>query len=262
MSSKPVSAMKNQLLLQLVLATLSMATYGQEQWQIKVDGGYSLPMSKYGKVDVSQTISIVDGYPLAEYFDKDDHGAAESGSYYTVWVTRRFPNNKLIASAGFGQVSNPVNTTDISNYYTDFLDDIFYYVFEQDDYKVTYGFVSAGYHHQISKLSLAIEPLIGYSSMRYPDYKMTVYLDATDEFRFDVTHRGPKEDIGALMIGIQSGIDFKLIERLLIGVSIRYLSANYDYTIEPKATGIDSRVRHDTVNFRVFNVGFSLGILF
>lgn len=253
--------MKTPLLLHFILVTLSIGSFGQQQWQIKVDGGYSLPLSRYGKVDVSETISIVDGYPLAEYFDKDDHGAAKTGNYYTVLFKRLFPNNKLIASAGFGQGSNPVNTTDISNYYTDFLDDIFYYVFEQDDYELTYGFVSAGYHHQISKFSFTIEPLIGYSSMRYPDYKMTVYLDATDEFRFNVTHRGPTKDMAALMIGAQSAIDFTLLNRLLLGVSLRYLSANFDYTIEPKATGIDSRKRNDTVNYRVFNIGLSLGIL-
>lgn len=254
--------MKTQLLLQFVLAALSITSYSQQNWQIKVDGGYSIPVSKYGKVDVSETISIVDGYPLAEYFDKEGHGAAETGSYYTVNIKRLFPNKKLIASIGFGQGSNPVSTTEISNYYTDYLNDGAYFVFEQDDYKVTYGFLSAGYHHKVSFLSLTVEPLIGYSSLLYPNYKMTVYTEVTDEFRFDVTHRGPTEDIGALMIGIQSAIDFTLLKGLLLGVSMRYLSANYDYTIEPKAHGIDSRERNDTVNYRVFNIGISLGVLF
>lgn len=244
------------------LIVLSIASYGQQQWQLKVDGGYSFPVSMYGKVDVSQTISTVDGYPLAEYFDKEGHCAAETGSYYTVTIKRHFPNNKLIASAGFGQGFNPVNTSEISKYYTDFLNDVFYYVFEQDDYEVTYGYLSVGYHHNISNLSFTVEPLIGYSSMCYPDYKMTVYLDATDEFRFDVIPTGPTEDIGALMIGIQSAIDLTLLNRVLVGITMRYLSANYNYTIEPKAAGIDSRKRDDTVNYRVFNVGVSLGILF
>lgn len=254
-------AMKTMLLIQLVLAMFSIPSYGQQQWQLKIEGGYSLPLSKYSKVDVSKTISNVDGNLLAEYFDKEGHGAAETGSYYAVNVKRLFSNKKFIMSVGFGQGSNTVNTSEISNYYTDFTNDIFYYVFEQNDYEVTYAFLSAGYHHNISKLSLTIEPLIGYSSMRYPNYKLTVYLDATDEFRFDATHRGPTEGIGALMIGIQSAIDFRLIQRLLLGVNLRYLSANYDYTIEPKATGIDSRKRNDTVNYRVFNIGLSLGIL-
>lgn len=153
-----------------------------------------------------------------------------------------------------------MNTNEISDYYTEFLDDNFYYVFEQDDYQVSYGFLSAGYHHQLSKLSLTIEPLIGYSSLRYPDYKMTAYWDATDEFRFDVTPIGSSDDIGALLVGIQSAIDFTLGTRLLLGVTVRYLSANYDYSIELKPTGLDSRKDNDTVNYRTFNLGISLGI--
>lgn len=91
---------------------------------------------------------------------------------------------------------------------------------------------------------------------------MTGYLDATGEFRFEAIHRGQTKDIGALLIGIQSAIDFTLLDRLLLGVSMRYLSANYDYTITPEAAGIDPRERNDTVNYRVFNIGFSLGVLF
>lgn len=256
--------MKTQLLLQFVLAALSITSYSQQNWQIKVDGGYSIPVSKYGKVDVSQTISVVDGYSQAEYFDKEDHGAAETGRYYTVLIKRLFLNKKLIGSVGFGRSSNPVNTTEISEYYTDYYfdDDGFNLVFEQDDYEVTYGFLSAGYHHNISKLSFTVEPLIGYSTMRYPNYKMTAYVAATNEFRFETVHRGPTPDIDALLVGIQSAIDFTLFERLLLGVSMRYLSANYDYTIEPKNIGIDSRERNDTVNYKVFNVGISVGVLF
>ena len=255
-----MSAMKTQLLYILLMA-IPIASHGQQQWQIKVDGGYSVPLSKYGKVDVSQTISIVDGYPLHEYFDKEGHAAAEAGSYYTVLVKRLFANSRLVASAGFGKGYNPVNTTEISSYYTDYFDNDFYFVFEQDDYEVTYGFLSAGYYHKISKVSLTVEPLIGYSSMRYPDYKMSFYLKATEELRLETIHLGPTEDIGAIMVGVQSAVDFTLLNRLLIGISMRYRSANYDYTIEPKAAGIDSRKRDDTVNYRVFNVGISLGIL-
>ncbi len=240
----------------------SISSYGQQKWQIKVDAGYSVPISKYAKVDVSETFSFVDGSPLAEFFDKEGHGAAETGNYYHITIKRQLLDNKLITSVGFGQGSNPVNTSEISNYYTDFLDDIFYYVFEQDRYNVTYGFVSAGYNHHISILTFTIEPLIGFSSMRYPDYKETGYLDATDEFRFEATHRGPKEDIGSLLIGIQSAIDVNFLNRLLLGINVRYLSANYDYIIEPKVTGIDSRERNDTVNYRVINIGLSLGVVF
>ncbi|HLT71948.1 MAG TPA: hypothetical protein VKZ75_04825 [Cyclobacteriaceae bacterium] len=78
--------MKLQLL-SLVLIVLPITSYGQQHWQIKFDAGYSAPVSKYGKVDVSKTISIVDGSSLAEYFDKKDHGAAETGSYYAVTLS-------------------------------------------------------------------------------------------------------------------------------------------------------------------------------
>lgn|SRR5690606_30385876 len=252
--------MKLQLL-SLVLIVLPITSYGQQHWQIKFDAGYSAPVSKYGKVDVSKTISIVDGSSLAEYFDKKDHGAAETGSYYAVTIKRLLQNNKVIVSAGFGKGSNSVNTTEISKYYTDFHHEGFYFVFEQDDYEVTYGFLSAGYRHNISKFSFTVEPLVGYSSMRYPNYKMSLYLKATDEFRVETIHRGPTEDIGALIVGVQSAIDLTLFRRLLLGVSMRYLSANYDYTIEPKAPGVDSRERNDTVNYRVFDIGISVGIL-
>ena len=253
--------MKNKLLY-IFLLIFSISSYGQQKWQIKVDGGYSIPVSKYAKVDVSQTFSFIDGSPLAEFFDKEGHGFAEISNYYNIAVKRKLLNNKLIVSAGFGQGTNPVNTTEISNYYTDFLDDIFYYVFEQDHFNITYGFLSAGYNHQISILNFTFEPLMGFSSMRYPDYKMTGYLDATDEYRIEAIHRGPKEDISSLLIGIQSAIDVILLNRLLLGISIRYLSANYGYVIEPEVGGIDPRERNDTVNYRVFNVGISLGILF
>jgi preprotein translocase subunit SecF len=53
-------------LLHIVLVIFSFTTYGQE-WQIKFDGGYSIPVSRYARVDVSQTISIIDGDPVAEY---------------------------------------------------------------------------------------------------------------------------------------------------------------------------------------------------
>jgi hypothetical protein len=70
------------------------------------------------------------------------------------------------------------------------------------------------------------------------------------------------EDSNALLLGIQSAIDVTLFNHLLLGFSVRYLSANHDYVIEPKTVGIDSRERHDTVNYRVINVGLSLGIQF
>lgn len=253
--------MKAQML-HILLMIFSIAVYGQQRWEFKVDGGYSIPVAKYGKVDVSQTISIVDGRSLHEYFDKEDHGSAETGSYYTVTIKRLFPKHKLIASAGLGKGFNSVNTMEISNYYTNFFNNEFYFVFEQDDYEVIYGFLSGGYHINISKLSLTVEPLVGYSSMSYPNYKMLFYLRATDELRLETTHLGPTENIGSLMVGVQSAIDLTLVKRLLLGISLRYLSANYDYTIEPKTAGIDSRVRNDTVNYRVFNVGVSLGVLF
>ncbi|HLT71947.1 MAG TPA: hypothetical protein VKZ75_04820 [Cyclobacteriaceae bacterium] len=244
----------------IVLIILSFTSFGQ-QWQIKLDGGYSIPISGYAKVDVSQSISIIDGYPVAEDFDKKGHGAAETGNYYAVSIKRLFSNDKVIASLGWGQVSNSVNTTKISNYYTDFLNDGFYYVFEQNSYTVRYGFFSIGYRHSISSTSLTLEPLIGYSSLRYPDYKMTAYLDATDEFRFEVIPTGPEDDIGTILLGIQSAIDFNLSSRVLLGISMRYLSANFDYTIELVPSGLDSRKDEDTVNFRAFTLGVSLGII-
>jgi hypothetical protein len=98
--------------------------------------------------------------------------------------------------------------------------------------------------------------------MEFPDYSMTGYLKSTDEFRFDTRHRNEMEDSNALLLGIQSAIDVTLFNHLLLGFSVRYLSANHDYVIEPKTVGIDSRERHDTVNYRVINVGLSLGIQF
>lgn len=239
-----------------------MMSYGQPIWQFKVDGGLSMPITKYGRIDVSKTISMVDDSPVAEYYDKEGHGAAEQGVYYGISVKRKFLNNKLITSMAAGQGINEVNVDQISNYYTTFFDDDYYYVFEQKDYRVTYGYFSVGYHHQLSLLHLTFEPIMGFSSMRFPDYKMTGYLKTTDEYRFDATHRGSKENSRAFLMGIQSAIEVELLKSLLLGISMQYLSSNHDYAIEPKVAGIDSRKRNDTVNYRVFNLGFSLGVQF
>ena len=245
----------------VLLMVCMITAYAQQKWQFKFDGGFSFPVSKYSKIDLSESFSIDEGgYPLSEGFDKKDHGAAEQGAYYTIAIKRKFLNDRLMASINYSSGYNPVNVAEISNYYTDYLDNIFYYVFEQDDYHVTQGFISAGYHHQVSNFSFTCEPLIGLSIMEFPAYKTTGYLKSTDEFRFDVMHRKDKEDSNALLFGIQSSVDIILFNRLLLGLSIRYLSANHDYVIEPKAVGLDSRGRHDTVNYRVINVGFSLGI--
>lgn len=246
----------------VLLMVCMITAYAQQKWQFKFDGGFSFPISKYSKIDLSETFSFDGNIIYAEYFDKEDHGAAEQGAYYTIGAKGKFINEKLIASVNYGSGYNLVNVTEISNYYTEYLDDIFYYVFEQDDYQVNQAFVSAGYNHQVSNFSFTCEPLIGLSIMEFPEYKMTGYLKATDEFRFDVLHRKDKENSNALLLGIQSAIDITLFNRLLLGFSIRYLSANHDYIIEPKAVGLDSRERHDTVNYRVINVGFSLGIQF
>jgi len=253
--------MKLKFTLILLISSI-VYTHGQQKWQIKLDGGLSLPISKYSKLDLSETFSLDGNIIYAEYFDKKDHGAAERGTYYTISAKRKLFNEKMVLSVNYGSGNNPVNVEEISDYYTEYLDDIFYYVFEQDDYRVNQVFVSAGYNYQVSTFSFSFEPIIGLSIMDFPGYSMTAYLKATDEFRFDVRHRNETEDSNTLLLGIQSAIDVTLFNHLLLGLSIRYLSANHDYVIEPKAVGIDSRERHDTVNYRVINVGLSLGILF
>lgn len=239
----------------------------ERKWSIKLDGGFSIPISKFSKVDVTNTISFQDGYLLAEYFDKKGNGAAENGKYFSISVRRKFLE-KFLVSLGTGKSINTVSTYEINDHYDKvFFDDPFYFVFSQVDYEVNYIIAGIGYIIDGAIWKASFQPLLGMSTLKYPNYNMKGYTDESwgdeaDQLRFEASHRGETKDPKSIIYGIASSFDFILFNRITLGVDLRYLMANYHYSIEPHTTGFCSKLRNDIVNYRVIDLGLSIGVAF
>ncbi|MCH8233942.1 MAG: hypothetical protein IIB82_15045 [Bacteroidetes bacterium] len=260
--------MKYLALILMILSCLQVSAQSDatNKWSFSVGGGLAMPVGKYGKVDVQNTISVLDGYSLVEFFDKEDHSAAQKGYFLSASLARRMYKSFLV-SVNVDYTKSSVSTTEINSYYYEILGEPFYYVFTQNNYEVITTYLGFGYVLEKSIWMTNIQPLIGWGIMTYPIYSHQVYGDESfgdqaHTILIDYQHLGPTPDPRSLVFGLSATMQVSFLKHLFVQLHAKYLQADFYYKIEPKTKGIDSRLRSDMVNYRIIDLGLSIGVEF
>ncbi len=239
------------------------------KWKVSAGGGMAVPLTKYGSVDVQNSISRNwnDELVVFEFFDKENHGAAQLGYFLTASVARQMFRHFLV-SLNFDYTQNSVSTSEMNAYYDETMNDYYdgtvfanyLHVFSQDAYQIKSTYLGIGYTISKNNWNMAFQPLVGHATMAFPIYDLEVDI-STGLMRFK--HRGATPDSQSFTYGISVAMGVSLFRNVFVEMNSKYLSADFDYVIEPHIVGSsDSRIRSDVVNYRIFDLGVSIGVAF
>lgn len=264
-----INMIKYLFILFFSFSCLEISAQNEEfnKWQISIGGGAALPVSSYKNNDVQNSISVRDSDVLVfEFFDKQDNGSAQPGYYITATVGRVFFHH-LLVSLNFDYTQNEVSVEDINAYYDATMNAAYYHIFSQEKYKVSKQYVGIGYYKSNSKWKYSVSSLIGLGNMDFPVYDLQVIRDEswgdrahTISLHFQNMIDEPK--ISTFTYGISAEMGITLFKSVFAEIHIKYMLANFEYNIVPRAVAIDARPRQDVVNYRVVDLGLNIGISF
>jgi len=255
------------ILIMLVGNQVSAQSDKINKWKISLGSGFAIPFTEYGKVDVQNSISIRDNnIQVYEFFDKENHGAAQIGYFFSLSAGRQIFRHFLV-SFNFDYAKNSVKTIEINNYYDETMNIPYYHVFSQNDYKVRGLYLSIGYQWRKNHWMANIQPLLGWYVMSFPSYKLQMFRDESfgdqaHTVAVDWLHRTVISDPQSLSYGISATVTVLFFKSLFLEVHSKFMSADFDYVIVPKTPGVDPRTRSDVVNYRIIDLGLSVGVAF
>jgi len=263
--------LKTSLLLIFLLACglLQAQEMPERRWGVELHYGLGVPVGGYSRVVPEQAIGSHEPFfePYFAGFNKKGNSAAQPGQFISFVVAYR-PGRSFRLNLKLTGSQNKVNTQPVSEYMTRFYNellDINYLIYRvnQESYKAGLALIGVGYFKKYDKWTIALTPGIGVGILRFPDYNLALTNYEVDPPRsFTFYHRGntPVSTSPALSVG--GAVTYSISPWLSIGLNLEYNHANFDYTYELGAVGLDTNIITDTVSYRVLQVGLTAGFWF
>lgn len=245
----------NKILLVFILLLVSVLAMAQEEktrkWDISITLGQAAPIGSYSKVAPEETLSSeYSGF----HFYKEGHAAAKTGGFRSLEVSYLL-NKHWFASIIANRSRNSVNTGSVKDYINSALHLDFYAV-THNDYLVNSLAVGMGYQFQVKKFGFRIMPILGDASISSPEYGFITKQEYyKGQYYFDVPVKQ-----NAILLGLNSSINYEFGSMFYIGLKTGYHSANFKYAVRKWAPQSSHYLHNDVINFRQIETGIVLGI--
>jgi len=255
----------NHLVL-LIFVTCSLRLHGQsknQQWDISVGYGLSLPVGAFKKVTPEKSLAYFNDRQDTNGFDKDGNSAAQNGTSALVKL-----NYQLHRSWGImlqvGYTKNAVNTQPATDYVNDWIVNVLpnqTLAFIQEDYRVLTTSLGAGYNFYKNRFTFSLYPSIGLAMLSSPEYVMTRQAQNYPSPAV-YTYRIDESKINAPLFGKNGAILYDINSHFFAGLDAAYNHANFEYEWTMKAPGIDPYSRTDKVTYRTAQIIGRVGFRF
>ncbi|MEQ8714301.1 MAG: hypothetical protein RIC80_14870 [Cyclobacteriaceae bacterium] len=255
------------------ILTLMLSFYGTQaqetkgkSWSIQFTSGVSLPVGKFSKMDVNQTISMVEalgeGYYQWEGFNKNMNNSAEIGFLYTMSIKRQLSGN-FHGFVDYISTQHNVETDPVRDFYYDTFS--FFPTqrleFRQDNYRFRGLIGGIGYTQSLGSFFIDFQLGLGYTSLDYPSYSWIVYgtKEGTTGVGSDYANIAPHSNPTSMALSVISGVKYPL-GNFFIGVDFSFMTANFEYAVDLRSPGNRPIIRDETINYRVLNLGLIVGL--
>lgn len=245
----------NNISLAFILSLICAQAMAQEEktrkWDISITLGQAAPIGSYNKIVPEKALSSeYSGF----HFYKEGHAAAKTGGFRSLEVSYLI-NKHWFASIIANRSRNSVNTNPIKDYLNSRLDTYFSSV-THNDYVVNLLAVGMGYQYQVKKLEFRIIPILGDASISSPEYGFITKSEYyKGQYYFDVPIKQ-----NAILLGLNSSINYEFGSMFYIGLKTGYYSANFKYAVRKWAPQSSHFLHNDVINFRQIETGIVLGI--
>lgn len=245
----------NKILPIFILLLVCAQAMAQEEktrkWDISITLGQAAPTGIYSKVAPEETLNPENP---GLHFYKEGHAAAKLGGFRSLDVSYLL-NKHWVASIIATRSRNSVNTNPIKDYLNSKLDTYFSAI-TNNDYVVNLLAVGMGYQFQVKKFGVRIMPILGDASISSPEYGFVT----TKEYYKGQYYCDVPVKQNAILIGLNSSINYEFSSRFYIGLKTSYHSGNFNYVVRKWAYQNENFLYNDVINYRQVETGIVLGI--